>query len=163
MDPIAHILWTYLIYIKDKFWKLALFFSILPDMPLIIFMSYNFLATGIISIESNYTFYILQRSLHSLIIVLPIVLILFLIFKKKVLFLFAWPLHIIVDIFTHSNYIFKHKPLFPFSDYSFNGINWFNPYFIIVNYILLFVAYYLVYKNVKSKSNKNNKSIKRRV
>ncbi|MFH1209351.1 MAG: hypothetical protein V1663_01000 [archaeon] len=161
MDPIAHTLWTYPVFMKNKYWKLALFFGVLPDIPLMMFIIYNLLMTGTINVNTPYVFYILQRILHSLIIILPVVLILFLIFKTKVLFLFALPLHIVIDIFTHSKYIFQHKPFFPFSDYSFNGINWFSPYFIVVNYLLLFVVYYFVYKNVKNR--KNNKNIKKRI
>lgn len=159
MDTIAHALWNYLIFMKDKYWRLAVFFSIFPDLPLISFIIYNLFFNGTLNLAFENSFlYILEQGTHSLIISLPLILVLFFIFKKTVLFLFAWPIHIFIDILTHSRDIYPAMPFFPLSDYSFNGINWANIYFVIVNYVLLLIVYYFVFKNARI-----NKNIKKRV
>ena len=39
----------------------------------------------------------------------------------------AWPMHIIVDFFTHSIDVFPTPIFWPISDFRFDGIPWSNP------------------------------------
>ncbi|MBU2634549.1 MAG: hypothetical protein KJ674_04880 [Nanoarchaeota archaeon] len=155
MDTIAHLLWTYLIFIKDKYWKYALVFAVFPDVPLLSYIVYNFFTTGVFSLFVNCPpfIYFLEQVTHSLIFSLIVVLILFLFFRKKVLFLLAWPIHIVVDIFTHARGEYATSFLFPFSEYTFNGLDWKNTYFLIINYVLFLIVYFIVVENVRRNKN----------
>jgi hypothetical protein len=53
----------------------------------------------------------------------------------------AWPLHILVDIPTHSNAFFPTPFLWPLSAFSINGVSWGHPYIFIPNVITLIVLY----------------------
>jgi len=59
--------------------------------------------------------------------------------------LWAWGLHILTDIPTHS-YRFYPTPLFfPFSAWKFNGIAWSEPWFMTLDFSLLFAAFALLW------------------
>lgn len=53
----------------------------------------------------------------------------------------AWPLHILVDIPSHSTEFFPTPFLWPISDISFNGIPWSNPVIFIPNVLILIGLY----------------------
>lgn len=55
----------------------------------------------------------------------------------------AWLLHILVDIPTHSRAYFPTRFLYPLSDICFNGIPWSHPRVMLLNFLLLFIAYAL--------------------
>ena len=79
---------------------------------------------------------------HSLILWLLVFLVVWLIFKKPKFELLGWALHILIDIPSHSVLFFPTPFLFPISTYVFPyGIAWSNMYFMIVNYIALFVVW----------------------
>lgn len=58
-------------------------------------------------------------------------------------FLTAVPLHILLDIPTHTHDSFPVTFLYPLSNYRVNGIHWSNRWAIIINYSLIIVAFYL--------------------
>ncbi len=78
---------------------------------------------------------------HSLVIFLLAFLIVFLIFRRPIYEMLAWGLHIVVDIFTHSNAFFPTHFIWPISDYHFNGIPWSHPIIFIPDVILLVILY----------------------
>ncbi len=51
--------------------------------------------------------------------------------------MFAWPLHILVDIPTHSTKFFATPFLWPVSDFKIDGVSWSHPYIFIPNVIFL--------------------------
>lgn len=53
----------------------------------------------------------------------------------------AWGLHIVMDIFTHSDKFFPTPFLWPLSDFHVNGISWGHPAIFIPNITLLLLAY----------------------
>ena len=53
----------------------------------------------------------------------------------------AWPMHIIVDFFTHSIDVFPTPIFWPISDFRFDGIPWSNPYILGTNFILIFLIF----------------------
>jgi hypothetical protein len=60
---------------------------------------------------------------------------------------FAWLLHILVDIPTHSKRFFPTPFLWPLSDFKVDGISWAVPWFMRANYgslILLYLYFYLI-------------------
>jgi hypothetical protein len=55
--------------------------------------------------------------------------------------LFAWLVHILVDIPTHTRSFFGTPFLWPFSNYKFDGISWGERWFMRLNYGSLLVMY----------------------
>lgn len=78
---------------------------------------------------------------HSLVIFTAIFLLVWAIRKRPLLEMGAWGLHIVMDIFTHSDAFFPTPFLWPFSDFTFNGISWGQPSIFIPNVTLLVIAY----------------------
>ena len=154
MDIFAHFFWAYAIFHKTKKPWLAGLFGILPDIFsfgiffVMRIFSGNIFVRGppdpstvpaFITNSYNYT--------HSLIIFLIALFIIYLLTKKFYIFLLGWPLHVLLDIPTHTNRLFPTPFLFPISNYMFNGISWGNPLFIKINYSLLLLAYLFIYRN----------------
>jgi hypothetical protein len=54
---------------------------------------------------------------------------------------FGWPLHILVDIPTHSRAFFSTPFLWPASSFSVDGVPWSRPYIFIPNVLLLIALY----------------------
>jgi hypothetical protein len=60
---------------------------------------------------------------------------------------FAWLIHILVDIPTHSIRFFPTPFLWPLSDFKVNGISWGEKWFMRLNYgslIVLYAYFYLI-------------------
>lgn len=86
--------------------------------------------------------YSLYNITHSLVIyALFFALIYFLGKKSFAKLTLAWPLHILVDIPTHSNAFFPTPFLWPLSDFSVNGIPWSSPIIFIPNVIVIVSLY----------------------
>lgn len=58
---------------------------------------------------------------------------------------FAWLLHILVDIPTHTRRFFPTPFGWPFWSYRFDGINWGVRWFMVLNYTACALMYALVY------------------
>jgi hypothetical protein len=78
---------------------------------------------------------------HSLPVFLAVFLAAWLLFRRPVLPLLAWPLHILMDIPTHAAGAFRTPFLWPLSSYRFSGFWWSERWFMILNYSLLAAAY----------------------
>ena len=61
---------------------------------------------------------------HSFIAFLAVFLLIWVIRKKPVYEMLSWPLHIAMDIPTHSNAFFPTPFLFPLSSFTVNGVPW---------------------------------------
>ncbi len=61
--------------------------------------------------------------------------------KKPMVELFAWPLHILVDIPTHSTAFFATPFLWPLSDFKVDGVSWAHPYIFYSNLAFLAILY----------------------
>lgn len=167
MDIISHGLWGSALLgtnKKSNFW-LAFVFGILPDLlafglPFIL-MFISPLSGGASTISSgkpefiNNTpsyVYSLYNVGHSLIVVAIIFGIIWFIRRKPFLPMIAWPLHIILDIFTHGKEFFPTPFLWPISDYKFDGVSWISPYIIIPDLISLIVVYIIIFIYKKRKN-----------
>jgi hypothetical protein len=73
--------------------------------------------------------------------------------KKPLLELLAWPLHIIVDMPTHSSAFFPTPFLWPVSDFTIDGISWGTPWIFIPNVVLILVLYLVWY--IRTRRNKS--------
>lgn len=65
-------------------------------------------------------------------------------FKQVRIELLGWLIHILMDVPTHS-YAFFPTPIFwPFFGWEFDGISWGQPWFMVLNYSLILLAYVLL-------------------
>ena len=154
MDIISHALWTNLVFkelpLEQR--NLAILFGLLPDLISFSFMTLknffrrtlHFDAPAPVGVP-EYVFKLYDVT-HSLIIWLAIFLILKLFGLSLALVIFyAWGLHILLDIFTHSSEFFPTPILWPFSSFHFSGINWTNKWFMLFNYAVLLFMYLVFY------------------
>ncbi len=74
---------------------------------------------------------------HSLVVALGAFGLVWFFLTKPVYEMLAWPLHILVDMPTHSHAFFPTPFLWPLSDFTIDGIPWSNPYIFIPNVILI--------------------------
>ena len=78
---------------------------------------------------------------HSLVIFTVAFLLVCAIRRKPLWEMSAWGLHVVMDIFTHSDQFFPTPFLWPFSDFYVNGISWGQPIIFFPNVTLLALAY----------------------
>lgn len=89
---------------------------------------------------------------HSAIVFIIIFAVIFLIFKKINYSMLAWPLHILMDIPTHSYKFFPTPVFWPVSEWKFRyGFSWANIWFEILNYSLLIIIF--IFLKFKKKKN----------
>lgn len=77
---------------------------------------------------------------HSLVIALVVIGIVWLVRKKLLLVMLAWPLHVLVDIPTHGGDFFPTPFLWPISNFHVDGIPWGNPLIWYPNLALLAIT-----------------------
>lgn len=151
MDYLAHGLWSYIVFHKTKRpWK-AIFFGVLPDTLSWLFYFFYVVFTGTLFSRPDPTHLpwwvdALYKATHNLIlfgVILFILLLLFKSWRKIPAFVYAYPLHIFIDIPTHSRTFLPTPFLWPLSDWKFPGISWGTPWFMVVNYV--FIAGFLGY------------------
>ena len=143
---------------KMSYWK-AFFFGIMPDLfsfgILFIFSILSFTSGPDFSLHhpdsTSIPAYVhsLYNITHSLIIASIMIGILWILRGKLLIELFAWPLHILVDIPTHSSEFFPTPFLWPVSPYHFNGVSWGSLYIFLPNIVLLSVLYIQFYSRKK--------------
>jgi len=93
---------------------------------------------------------------HSLIIASVVIGLARLIRGKFLPEFFAWPLHILVDIPTHSNEFFPTPFLWPISNFHVDGISWGNPYIFFPNLVILATLYLWFFLSRKGKRSSQN-------
>lgn len=165
MDVLAHVLWSWAILRKSgKFWLVALS-SLLPDLfafgPHLVASLFNGdLGFGKPELHTipSYVFSAYHFT-HSLVICIVVLLLIRFIRKEIPLWILGWPIHILIDIPTHSGQFFPTPFLWPVSEYYFNGISWGTPWFMILNYSFLVVAYVWLYtQNGKTHRTRRRKT-----
>ncbi len=78
---------------------------------------------------------------HSLFVFSAVFGIVWLIRRRPVLEMLGWPLHILIDIPSHTLRFFPTPFLWPVSSYHFDGISWGNRWFMLVNYSAIAAVY----------------------
>ena len=94
---------------------------------------------------------------HSVVIFLAIAMIIVLLkygYTKSTknllpLSLLGWPLHILMDIPTHSYRFFPTPFLWPLSSWKFNGFSWAQPWFMVVNYTAIIILLVVLWRKKK--------------
>jgi len=83
---------------------------------------------------------------HSLIVFAVIFLIVRFVLRRAPWELLAWPIHVLIDIPTHS-YRFYPTPLFwPVSHWKFtHGFSWADTWFLALNYSAIIIVYLILY------------------
>ncbi|HYE59875.1 MAG TPA: hypothetical protein VEA18_01685 [Candidatus Kapabacteria bacterium] len=152
MDIVSHGLWGGIAFGRKNrisFW-LAFFFGIAPD----VFSFGIFTAMTILGLvsgpdwssgppdPSTIPMYVhhLYNVTHSLLTSLCVFFLVWAFRKKPLWELCAWPLHILVDIPTHSTQFFPTPFLWPLFDVKIDGIPWSHPFIFLPNIFLLAIA-----------------------
>ncbi len=78
---------------------------------------------------------------HSLVVFAAVFGLVWLLRGKPLLEMGAWGLHLVMDIFTHSDAFFPTPFLWPISNAHFNGLPWAAPLIYIPNVLMLAVLY----------------------
>ncbi|MFH0799525.1 MAG: hypothetical protein V2A66_05010 [Pseudomonadota bacterium] len=153
MDFISHGLWGGLAFgrrnRRDFF--LAVLFGITPDVlsfGIFSFMRIVGLASGIDwsngppseHLIPQYV-HLLYNFTHSLVTAAAAFLIVYIVRRKIIWPMLAWPLHILMDIPTHSTRFFATPFLWPISNYRFDGISWGRPYILLPDIAILAILY----------------------
>jgi len=151
MDFFSHIAWIYILFhkLKKKHLYLALLFGALPD---IIgwggFLFYNLFNGSFgkpdLSNIPDWTWTLYGIS-HSLVVICIALIIIWLVFKKIPIFVWAYPFSVLLDIPTHSREFLPTPIFWPISDWHFPGFSWGVAWFMLLNVGLILVL--IVYIN----------------
>lgn len=169
MDIISHGLYGGVAFgrkSRPRYW-LAFFFGVAPDL----FSFGIFFITNLLGVtkrpdwssghpaESAIPIYIhtLYDWTHSLIIFAMVFAIVWFLRKKPLYEMLGWPLHILVDIPTHSSQFFPTPFLWPISDLHVNGYPWSRPEIFIPN-VLLLAGLYIWFLIIRPRRNKDKTS-----
>ena len=158
MDFFAHGFWSYIFIHKTKKPQYAVFFGLLPDICSWFIYFFYRLFTGQLFQQFDlqvipHWVYVLYNISHSIFVFAVVVWIIYLVWKKIHLFIWAWPLHILMDIPTHSRAFLPTPFLWPFSTWQFPGISWATPWFMVVNYV--FIIFGLTFIFIQKKKQKS--------
>ncbi|MDO8620401.1 MAG: hypothetical protein Q7R64_03595 [bacterium] len=154
MDILSHGLWGSISFgrkSRKDFW-LSFLFGLLPDFitfaPFFTAVFFGIFPRPIFSLEAHPPVYDMPLFVHqfynvthSLVVFALLFALVWLVRKKPLLPLLAWPLHIIFDIFTHTEAFFPTPFLWPVSNYHVSLVNWSNPRIFVPNVVLLLVLY----------------------
>ena len=178
MEIFAHAFWVIAIFLilnlsskfkkKLSIWQ-AVIWTIIPDIFSFV-ISFIYVLAGLIfgslggdifhklllnsSPIYSLTLFLYAMS-HSIIVFLIFFIILSLIFRKPLWPMFGWLIHILIDIPTHGRDAEWATPyLWPLTSPASPGIQWWtNPWFTVINYMLLIIVYVILVIIVKSKKN----------
>jgi hypothetical protein len=157
MDFFAHGFWSYIFFYKTKKPLLAVLFGLLPDITSwMIFMFYMIFTEGhigqpIVENIPRWTLMLYGIS-HSLFVFMVVTGMVYIFLHRVPVYMFAWALHILVDIPTHSRDFLPTPFLWPVSDWAFPGIGWGTSWFMIMNYSLIVFFILTIYMTKKSKT-----------
>lgn len=147
VDTFSHGLWTYIIFnsfLSGKFLWLAIFFGMAPDLfSWTIYALYKLIKDrkfGRPNLNKIpqwvFTLYGLTHSIFSILLVFIIV---YLINGNVPIFLLAWPIHVLIDIPTHSGKFLPTPFLWPIFEWKFPGISWGEPWLFALDWILIII------------------------
>ena len=150
MDILAHALWTYLVFHHTNSIWLAIIMGVLPDaiwgLHFLIHRRPFWKKGNLKYVSSRFIF--ADKVLHSFVCVACTFGIIYMLFGSIHAFLWAWPLHILLDIPTHAKNHLPTRILWPFSNWSFAGVNWSQSKNIAFNYVALLTLYLAFFYSV---------------
>jgi hypothetical protein len=138
MDILAHFLWTMAMYWQHPRRFIAGIIGFLPDI-------FSF---GVLFVERLITgglqrgpptgipeyVYSLYSMTHSIVICAIGMAVLWYVARNWFWLAFGWPVHIIIDIPTHTDRFFPTPLFWPLSDFVVSGISWGTGWFMLLNY-----------------------------
>ena len=153
MDTFSHALYGKGLFGYRKYRWTSFLFGALPDLSsfgvyflVLFFSNFQKLQYGRPSIEEIPIWVIeLYNISHSLITAFVFIAIVYFVKRDISWPMLAWPLHIIVDLLTHSIEFFPTPIFWPLSNYRFDGIPWSNIYVFITNIIMIFLIFFYRY------------------
>ncbi|MDO8460612.1 MAG: hypothetical protein Q7S74_05860 [Nanoarchaeota archaeon] len=161
VDIISHGLWSFLAFRKLKerkeIWA-GIFFGIMPDLLSWTIYSIYLLFIGTIPYgkpnpwELPQWAFMLYNISHSLIICVIFLGFIYTLTKEFPIYTLGWPLHILIDIPTHSKEFLPTPFLWPISNWKFPGISWSNPWLFLLDcglLIIFFIYTYLIKRKTK--------------
>lgn len=150
MDYASHGIWSYIFFHKIQKPIYAILFGVLPDSASwLIYLIYRLVTTRgfgrpILDEIPNWVF-ILYNISHSIFVAFFVILLLSIILKKVPVYTFAWPIAIVMDLFTHRRDFLPTPFLWPISEWKFDGFSWGNRTFLVVNYVLMATCLIIIY------------------
>lgn len=78
--------------------------------------------------------YVLYHATHSLLTAGLVLGVLGVVARPLVLPALAWPLHVVMDLFTHGNGVWQTLVFYPLSDWHITGLNWWQHPRVIMAY-----------------------------
>jgi hypothetical protein len=166
VDTFAHGIISYLGFGRNKNIKkkdrvktawLSVFFGVLPDLSSwTIYLIYRLFNGGFgrpdPSIVPDWVMTLYGIS-HSILIFAAVIGIVYIIKKTIPIYLWAWGLHIAIDVPTHSRDFLPTPFLWPVADWYFPGISWGRIFWHYWTLILIWIIalVYLEWKNKKHK------------
>ena len=97
--------------------------------------------------DSPWVFHIattLYNYSHSMIVFLAVFGLVYFVLRRPLWELIGWPLHIIMDIPTHTYQFYPTPALWPLWNKKFSGFSWATPWFMVLNYSVLLLIYALL-------------------
>jgi hypothetical protein len=82
---------------------------------------------------------------HSLIVCAAVLALVWVLARRPVFAMLGWPLHILIDIPSHSEQFYPTPFLWPVSSFHVSGMAWGNRWFMLINYTALLMVYTLIY------------------
>ena len=149
MDYVSHGAWSYIFFNKIRRPFLAVIFGLMPDtLSWFIYAVYNLFSGsrfGRPSLSSipNWAFDLYNIS-HSLLVAAAVILLIYIILKRVPIYIFAWPIAILMDVPTHTREFLPTPFLWPVSDWGFPGISWGTRWFMILNYSAIVILMIII-------------------
>ena len=147
MDIFAHFLWTSAFYWQHPKRWIAGLIGFLPDIfafgPFFVLALVNgTLIGGPHGLVANQAgIHALYNISHSFVVCACGLLLLFWLKRDWFWISFGWPLHILIDMFTHTEQFFPTPILWPISGFHIGSFSWGEPWFMAINYGMLAVLY----------------------
>ncbi len=158
MDYFAHIAWSYILFNKTRKPFYAVLFGVLPDSVSWLLYTIFLLFNGETFRQSAHRIpdwvFTLYNISHSFFTFAFVLLIVYLIWKTIPIYIWAWPIHILIDIPTHTREFLPTPFLWPISEWVFPGISWGTPWFMFTNWMLIAFSLTLIVILRKKKSKK---------
>ena len=156
MDYASHGFWSYIFFNKIRRPMFAILFGLLPDTTSwFIYSVYRFIFQGnfgkpVLSEIPSWA-YTLYNMSHSLVVSFGIIILTTIFLRRIPIYMLAWPLAIVMDLFTHTRDFLPTPFLWPVSDWKFPGISWGNKWFFAINYFLITVMMVIILKGRRKK------------
>ena len=157
MDLISHGLWGGLVLGRRRSFLGAALFGLLPDVlafaPYLVLRAVRGGLPDVFVHPRSYPQWVLllYNSSHSLVAAGLIFIVLRRWRPRLAIPFLAWPLHILMDIPTHSADNFPTKFLFPLSGFHFDGVHWRSRHVFLANWTAVVLAYvgWAVYRKLR--------------